>query len=196
MAKKIVFLILMAVVLLMLFGCRNGARGTTKGNKAVIWDRQGDRTVLLLIEGVKATTLQAVDFAPENSAKVGDVYDGSPDTPQEMTRLTNAAENKEIYRMDINLGENLKKDAPDIYLVDVRTEEEYRQGHLAEAMLVPLDQLDQRASRDLPDRETPVLVYCRSGNRSAQAAALLKKQGYNLVIDMGGINGYKGNLTK
>ena len=67
----------------------------------------------------------------------------------------------------------------DVFVLDVRTPEEYQQSHLPGATLIPLDQLDARYS-ELPQNET-ILVYCRSGNRSLEAVYLLKNAGFNRV---------------
>jgi rhodanese-related sulfurtransferase len=69
-------------------------------------------------------------------------------------------------------------------LVDVRTSEEFGDGHLRGAANLPLDALADRLDA-LPDPAAPVVVYCRSGNRSAQAAALLREKGYTAVYDLG-----------
>ncbi len=70
-------------------------------------------------------------------------------------------------------------------LVDVRTPEEYAGGHLANAVNIPLDQLGARLG-EVPT-DMPVVLYCRSGNRSAQAAGILNGAGYTQVLDLGGI---------
>jgi len=203
--KKIMIVTMLVLWLAVLVGCQNDAQNSLEGGKGVVWDQpEKDRIVMLLVEGSKATIVQAFENIPEYPVTVGDVYEMTYDAdtsddvikPKEIKMVTTAAENKEVYVMDINSGEAIKKDYPDIYLVDVRTEEEYNQGHLKDALLLPVDQVSARAAQDLPNRKTPVLVYCRSGNRSAQAAALLKEQGYNLVIDIGGVKNYQGTLIK
>jgi phage shock protein E len=70
-------------------------------------------------------------------------------------------------------------------LLDVRTPEEFADGHIAGAVNIPLAELGNQLSQ-VP-RDIPVIVYCRSGNRSAQAATLLRDSGYTNVLDMGGI---------
>lgn len=72
-------------------------------------------------------------------------------------------------------------------LLDVRTVDEYRNIRIPGSRLIPLDQLQARAGADLPDKEVPIVVYCHSGGRSAQAAKLLASLGYAKVYDMGGI---------
>lgn len=73
------------------------------------------------------------------------------------------------------------------FTLDVRTVEEWQQGHLPGATLIPLDELAERY-QELPGDE-PILIYCRSGNRSFQALNLLKGLGLDNLSSMdGGIN--------
>ncbi len=67
----------------------------------------------------------------------------------------------------------------DVFVLDVRTAEEYQESHLPGATLIPLDQLGARYG-ELPQNET-ILVYCRSGNRSLEAVYLLENAGFNRV---------------
>lgn len=74
-----------------------------------------------------------------------------------------------------------------VFTLDVRTGEEYQSGHIPGSVLIPLDELAQRAG-ELPAGE-PILIYCRSGNRSLQAMNLLENAGFqNLSSLDGGIN--------
>lgn len=75
----------------------------------------------------------------------------------------------------------------DFILLDVRTAEEYAQQHIDGALLIPVDQLKDRAAQELPDKDAVILLYCRSGRRSAQAADELASLGYTNVYDFGGI---------
>ncbi len=70
-------------------------------------------------------------------------------------------------------------------LVDVRTPEEFASGHIAGAVNIPVDELAQRLSEVPQDK--PVVLYCRSGNRSGQAAQMLDQAGYTQIYDLGGI---------
>lgn len=98
-------------------------------------------------------------------------------------------------------GKNMEKAVeeaaqnPAVRLVDVRTAEEYRQGHLPGSILLPLDQLN-RADQLLPDKSAPVYVYCLSGARSATACKMLGRMGYAQVSNIGGIGGYRGRLER
>ena len=74
-----------------------------------------------------------------------------------------------------------------IVILDVRTHEEYDAGHIAGAILVPNETIADKQPQLLPDLDAEILVYCRSGNRSAQAAKKLIAIGYTNVVDFGGI---------
>lgn len=72
-------------------------------------------------------------------------------------------------------------------LLDVRTEAEFLEKRIAGAILIPDDEIASRAEQELPEKDALILVYCRSGRRSAQAAAALASMGYTNVYDFGGI---------
>ncbi|MEL6308307.1 MAG: rhodanese-like domain-containing protein [Chloroflexota bacterium] len=70
-------------------------------------------------------------------------------------------------------------------LIDVRTAQEFNSGHIAGAINIPVDQIASRLS-EIP-ADIPVVVYCRSGNRSAQATNILNQNDYSEIYDLGGI---------
>ena len=72
-------------------------------------------------------------------------------------------------------------------ILDVRTEEEYAQGHIPGAILIPDYEIEQKAERILTDKNQMILVYCRSGRRSKNAAVSLQKLGYTDIREFGGI---------
>ncbi|MDO4542798.1 MAG: rhodanese-like domain-containing protein, partial [Bacillota bacterium] len=74
-----------------------------------------------------------------------------------------------------------------VTVVDVRTPEEYEEEHITAAILVPVESIRDEAPSMLPDKEANLLVYCRTGVRSEQAAKELVALGYNNVYDFGGI---------
>lgn len=80
-------------------------------------------------------------------------------------------------------------------LLDVRTPQEYAEGHIPKSCNIPLDMLEL-AEEKIPDMETPIFVYCHSGARSSQATALLERMGYSRVKNIGGIIGYHGEVEK
>ena len=81
-------------------------------------------------------------------------------------------------------------------LLDVRTQEEFNAGHIAGAILLPYDEINLKAATVLPDKEKEIVLYCRSGRRSAIAKKALVELGYKDVEDFGGINRWKGELVK
>ena len=74
-----------------------------------------------------------------------------------------------------------------VVILDVRTEEEYQEGHVPGAIVIPNETISSEPLEELPDMDQEILVYCRSGNRSAQAAKKLAEAGYTQVYDFGGI---------
>lgn len=74
-------------------------------------------------------------------------------------------------------------------LVDVRTPAEYQSGHLERAVNIPFDELAARQS-ELGGKDTPVVLYCRSGRRTALGARTLQEQGFTKVYDLGPISAW------
>lgn len=77
-------------------------------------------------------------------------------------------------------------------LLDVRTKEEYNEKHIDGASLLPLDKIDiDSISQIVSEKDTPIIVYCRSGNRSQQAREKLIALGYSKVYDLGAMSNWK-----
>ena len=81
-------------------------------------------------------------------------------------------------------------------IIDARTQEEYDQGHIPGAILIPEYEIAVRAEKELPDKDQLILVYCRSGRRSKIAAEELVKLGYTNVKEFGGIIDWKYEIVK
>ena len=75
-----------------------------------------------------------------------------------------------------------------IILVDVRTEDEYFETHIPNAILLPVETIGENAKAVIPEKDAIYFVYCRSGNRSAAASKVLVEMGYENIYDLGGIN--------
>lgn len=75
----------------------------------------------------------------------------------------------------------------DYIILDVRTEKEYADGHTPDAILIPDYEIAERAENELTDKSQLILVYCRSGRRSKNAAEKLAEMGYSNVKEFGGI---------
>ncbi len=80
-----------------------------------------------------------------------------------------------------------------IRLVDVRTPEEYRAGHIPGSVNVPLDRIGDIA-RAIPEKNAKLFVYCLSGARSRTACSMLASMGYSNVNNIGGISQYTGKI--
>ena len=90
----------------------------------------------------------------------------------------------------------LMQESTDFILVDVRTPQEYEEGYIEGAILIPDYELAERAKSELPDKTTTIIVYCRSGRRSAASASLLFRLGYQSVLDLGGISSWPYETVK
>ncbi|GAB1109774.1 MAG: hypothetical protein SwBeaMacB_04060 [Shewanella algae] len=87
----------------------------------------------------------------------------------------------------------LTKVALGAMLVDVRTPEEYAEGHLPEAVNIPFEQIAEAFAKQGIAKDTPVVVYCRSGRRSGIAKESLEKAGYQEVYNGGGYDSLKAS---
>ena len=81
-------------------------------------------------------------------------------------------------------------------IIDARTQEEYDQGHIPGAIMIPEYEIADRAEKELPDKAQLILVYCRSGRRSKIAAEELVKLGYTNVKEFGGIIDWEYEIVK
>ena len=84
----------------------------------------------------------------------------------------------------------------DYVIIDARTEEEFAEGHIKNAILIPEYEIANRAEKELPDKEQLILVYCRSGRRSKIASEELVKLGYSNVKEFGGIIDWPYDIVK
>jgi rhodanese-related sulfurtransferase len=91
------------------------------------------------------------------------------------------------------LEEIIASEDSDTYLVDVRTEAEYKAGAIPSAVNIPFDVIaDNLPTENRSDR---IIVYCRSGNRSGIAADTLESLGFTNVLDFGGVSRWRGELV-
>lgn len=84
-------------------------------------------------------------------------------------------------------AKELMDENSDIIILDVRTEDEFATGHIEGAILIPDTDIATTAESTLTDKSAAILVYCRSGRRSALASDELAKLGYTNIYDFGGI---------
>ena len=93
-------------------------------------------------------------------------------------------------------AKNIMDTEKDYVIIDARTEEEFAEGHIENAILIPEYEIAQRAEKELPDKEQLILVYCRSGRRSKIASEELVKLGYTNVKEFGGIIDWPYDVVK
>ena len=98
----------------------------------------------------------------------------------------------DLFRgMDVNEGVKTYRETEGAVLLDVRSDAEYRSGHIPGAVNVP-SEIIESVRKKIPDLDTPVFAYCLSGARSSKAVSAMKKMGYTNVRNIGGINRYRG----
>lgn len=103
--------------------------------------------------------------------------------------FTFCACSKTIPFTNITPGEALKmlNNTKGTVLIDVRTPDEYKVVHIPKSILIPVDQVKDKIEKAVPDKTTTIIVYCKTGNRSSQAAKTLSELGYKRVFNLGGI---------
>ena len=99
-------------------------------------------------------------------------------------------------RISMDEAKTLMEKEEEYILLDVRTKGEYESGYIPGAINIPLSDIDEKIISFLPDKSQMILVYCRSGNRSREASDKLSKLGYSNVLEIGGINAWKGEIVK
>lgn len=109
----------------------------------------------------------------------------------------NARENSVGYRM-ITTDEAavMMKEEKDYIILDVRRPDEFAEGHIPGAINVPNETIGDEQIAELPDKAQLILVYCRSGRRSKEAAEKLVKLGYTNVVEFGGIIDWRGEVVR
>ena len=88
------------------------------------------------------------------------------------------------------------RETPGALLLDVREEEDYHAGHIPGSTFISLQAIPTPVLQTVPDKGTPLFVYCYRGNRSRYAVSILKEAGYTNVTNIGGIEFYHGDLEK
>lgn len=111
---------------------------------------------------------------------------GTSESESESTQAKNTAST--YIKIAPEEAKTIMDSDKNIIILDVRTAEEYEEKHIPGALLIPNEDIQSTPMDQLPDMDKQILVYCRSGNRSAQAAKKLIEAGYTKVYDFGGIN--------
>jgi rhodanese-related sulfurtransferase len=134
------------------------------------WEKAGIPFIILIVAWVVYSVIQ-----PSVSIQ-----------PQTTTSSTAISGGQQLGYKTISVSDAsaMIQSSSNLLVVDVRTPQEYAQGHLKGAINIPLSDLPLRMSG--LDRNRPILVYCRTGSRSAQASAILVKAGFTQVYNMDG----------
>ena len=99
-------------------------------------------------------------------------------------------------QINAETARDMMNEQPEAVVLDVREPNEFDNGHIPGAVLLPLGSITERSAAELiPDKDTVVLVYCRSGNRSKQASSALAELGYTGIYEFGGINDWPYDVT-
>ena len=100
--------------------------------------------------------------------------------------------------MNINAekAKEMMENLDEFVLLDARSEEEFSEGHIPGAIVIPHEEVSERAEAEIPEKDVPVFVYCRSGRRSKIAAEELVSLGYSEVYEFGGIIDWPYEIEK
>ena len=93
-------------------------------------------------------------------------------------------------------AKNVFETQGDYIILDVRREDEFAEGHIPGAINVPNEGIQDTEPSELPDKNQTIYVYCRSGNRSKQAASKLVAMGYTNILEFGGIMDWTGEIEQ
>lgn len=116
-----------------------------------------------------------------------------------VSEAPNTAPNSSVTYEQISTEEakEIMDSQEDYIILDVRSQEEYNSGHIENAILIPDTEIATKAEIMLEDKDALILVYCRSGRRSKNAASELATLGYTNVKEFGGINSWTyGTVTE
>ena len=96
---------------------------------------------------------------------------------------------------DVNEGVKTCAETTGAVLLDVRNADEYASGHIPGSVNLPLPIISEAEQR-IPDKSTPLFVYCLAGTRSSRAISALKSMGYTNLHNIGGIRAWRGEIEK
>ncbi len=102
-----------------------------------------------------------------------------------------------MYRqITANEAKEIMDSEDDVIILDTREQDEYDEGHIPGAIVIPHTEIEDKAPEMLPDKDAKILVYCRSGRRSKIASESLARLGYTNVLEFGGINDWPYDIEK
>ena len=131
----------------------------------------------LLLISVAALLVLAACKKKEDNMVDGDGYDRS------------------YKQISMEEAEDMMRRNDNHIIVDVRTKEEYEEGHIPGAINIPNESIEGERPERLNDLDRIILIYCRSGNRSKQASQKLVELGYTNIVEFGGINDWQYGIV-
>ena len=105
-------------------------------------------------------------------------------------------EQAKYQRITADEAQVLMQKERDYLVLDVRSPEEYAEGHIPHAINIPIEQFGEDPPKELPDRNQTIFVYCVKGIRSMNVANRLAHMGYKNIVEMGGIQDWHGEIVK
>lgn len=206
--KKLVALLLSLICLLGLIGCSNRSMNYIVANEPnitgvvkeanesaiLIENEKGEYWVSLNVENKDSTTHFNLgdEVVVYYNGIIAESYPMQINTVYAITLkepADRAENNQEAVYVNITAEEAKQiMDSEEGYIIlDVRTQEEYDQGHIPSAILIPDTEIEAKAEEVLTDKNQLLLVYCRSGRRSKLASEILVELGYTNIKEFGGI---------
>ena len=116
----------------------------------------------------------------------------SASTSATSTTSASSAAYRQISQQD---AQSMMQSESGYVIVDVRRVDEFASGHIPGAINIPNESIDKTQPAELPDLDQLIMVYCRSGRRSKQAAQKLADMGYTNIVEFGGINTWPGEVV-
>ena len=130
-------------------------------------------------------------------AACGQAKDDSQTTgDKNLSNVEGSTQEVTYEKISLEEAKQLMKDEEGYIILDVRTKEEFAEGHIPGAICVPNETISGEMPEELPEKGQLILVYCRSGNRSKQASKKLAELGYTNIKEFGGIIDWDGEIEK
>ena len=155
---------------------------------------------ICVIAGIFIWERMHVSFHDENGASSIAIIGGA-DGPTSVFlagKIGNGSgdQNMGYTQINMDVAKSIFEVPGEYIILDVRRADEFAEGHIPGAINVANEDIEDKEIVELPDKNQTIYVYCRSGNRSKQAAEKLVKLGYENIIEFGGIVDWKGDIEK
>ena len=147
-----------------------------------------------IITAIIAISLTAILLAGCITPNPPEPETDSPAIPEAASALDPAQAGLEYKKITSIEAQSMMSD--DVIILDVRTQEEYDGGHILNAVVLPHDEIREKAESVIGSKDRTVLIYCRSGRRSEIASRELIDMGYSNVFDFGGIIDWPGEIVR